>query len=430
MTAGKAPEGRKNEYFDPLFYISNEKYPFVMIAYLTLFEDVDGALLAEVAESLRDRFPYFYIRVKAQDEELRAVPNPLPVPVRNSWEPTTIGSKENNYHLIAFRHEGKRLGVEISHCITDGAGFMPFLRAILYLYLSKKEGKQFNPAGIRLPGTDFVPGELGNPWPQDLLAINEGPLSVHTPIDFYQLTEGPVPMDGERRLFFLKLSAIDLMDFCRQNDGSPNAAVSVMWARAIRKVDPQMSKGVSICVCVNKKGLLGNYENYHYGVDAAFLDFPADHPIDDLTKACTIARGQIINQTLPDNLVHSVKQTQQDFVQIDAIPTLEMKLGALGETLAPPRATAMVSYTGNRTMGDLDPYIDEFYCVAETIGVGILTEINCLNHSFYLSITQNFTSDAYVQAFLEELREAGVAYEVMGEEPFFVSSARFEDLGR
>lgn len=47
----------------------------------------------------------------------------------------------------------------------------------------------------------------------------------------------------------------------------------------------------------------------------------------------------------------------------------------------------------------------------------VACEISCINHSFFLSIMQNFASAAFFEAFLEELSQAEIDYEVMGREP-------------
>ena len=44
-------------------------------------------------------------------------------------------------------------------------------------------------------------------------------------------------------------------------------------------------------------------------------------------------------------------------------------------------------------------------------------EISCINHSFFLAIGQNFSSDEYIKAFLKELSSVGISYEVMRREP-------------
>ncbi|HCI73785.1 MAG TPA: hypothetical protein DHV42_04505, partial [Lachnospiraceae bacterium] len=116
----------------------------MMGAEVTLKEDVDGAMLSEAVEALRERYPYFYVRSRMTENDIVLVPNPLPVTVRRTWEPVTFNTGESNYHLMAVKYEGRRLAVEISHCITDGAGFVPYIKSLLFLYLSAKTGESFD----------------------------------------------------------------------------------------------------------------------------------------------------------------------------------------------------------------------------------------------------------------------------------------------
>jgi hypothetical protein len=46
-----------------------------------------------------------------------------------------------------------------------------------------------------------------------------------------------------------------------------------------------------------------------------------------------------------------------------------------------------------------------------------MCKIACLNHSFFLAVGQNFSSDQFVGAFLDELASVGIDFEVMGREP-------------
>ena len=64
----------------------------------------------------------------------------------------------------------------------------------------------------------------------------------------------------------------------------------------------------------------------------------------------------------------------------------------------------------------MDPYIDELYVLSDSGVTDIGCEIACLNHSFFLAITQNFSSDDFLEVFLGELKNTGIDYEVMGKE--------------
>ena len=56
------------------------------------------------------------------------------------------------------------MSFEISHSLTDGAGFLPYIKSALYLYLSRKTKDAIDPAGFRLPGDEIPESETGNPF--------------------------------------------------------------------------------------------------------------------------------------------------------------------------------------------------------------------------------------------------------------------------
>lgn len=85
------------EYYEPNLYMSTPGFPNTMGISVTLTEPVDGDILQEVAEELRGRFPYFYVRAESDGSDLVAKPNPLPMTVRNTWEPIDLRSEEANY---------------------------------------------------------------------------------------------------------------------------------------------------------------------------------------------------------------------------------------------------------------------------------------------------------------------------------------------
>ena len=101
------------EFYEPMLYLSTPDHPNTMGMLVALKEPVDGGILRGVVEELRARFPYFYVRVVPKENDLFPVPNPLPMMVRNTWNPITFNSEESNYHLAAWKYEGKRLAFEV-----------------------------------------------------------------------------------------------------------------------------------------------------------------------------------------------------------------------------------------------------------------------------------------------------------------------------
>ena len=400
------------EYYEPNLYMSSPGFPNTMGLIVTLTEPVDGDILQEVVEELRERFPYFYVRAESDGNELVPVPNPLPMTVRNTWEPIDLRSEEANFHLGAFKYEDQRLAFEISHALTDGVGVMPYVKSVLYLYLSRKTGQAFDPEGFRLPGSEIPESEVGNPFAGlDIDGAEPPMLQKEAEGDFYRLNDGT----ESHRCFFLRLSEEQVMRYCKDNDASPNTVFSVFWAKAVRRADPASQKTMSVCVAFDLKAVLGNHDSYRMFVDTAELDFAHDRDLSNISKACTIARGQLMMQTMPENALWALKQKKARRAQMEQVP-LQMKTDMVAQYAGVPRWSIAVSYANSRSFGPLDPYIEELYVVSTPGVTDVLCEIACINHHFFLMVAQTFPSEKYMDAFLAELSEAGISCEVMRKE--------------
>ena len=402
------------EFYEPMLYMSTPEHPNTMGLMAILTEPVDGELLRQVVEELRVRFPYFYIKTVSRDNDLYTEDNPLPMIVRNTWAPIRFQSPESNYHLAAWKYKGKRLALEMSHSLSDGAGVFPYLKSVLYLYLSRRTGAALDPTGFRLPGEAVPESETGNPFAALDIDSAEPPLYTKPPVpDFYRLHRSA---ESDPRICCIKIPEAQMMQYCRDFDGSPNAFVSVMLARAARKVDPESEKTVTVAVAIDHKAMLGVHDNYRMFANVVELDFPKSRPLDDLMKSCTVARGQIMLQAQPENSLWAMKQRKLTYAKLDQLP-LEAKLNVLSKSAGSARWSFSVSYTNSRSFGPLDPYIEELYAIAEPGVSDIICEISCLNHSFFLTICQDEPYDDFVRVLLGELEAIGLAHEVLHSEP-------------
>ena len=395
------------EYYEPVLNLSDPEHHSTMGAILALKDPVDGEILCSAVEALRVRFPYFYVRAASGGKDGVIVPNDLPMTVRNTWEPVSFNTEASNFHLAAWKYEGRRLAFEISHTLTDGAGMLPYVQSVLYLYLSKASGTVFDPAGFRLPGQPIPESETGNPF-RDLDIDGAAPLYQKKPIpDFFRLARGA---ERDKTVFCLKLPESQVMQYCKEFDGTPNVIVSVMMAKAARRLDPSCEKPVTAMVCINHKALLGNHDNYRCFVGGAILDFPRSRNLDNVQEACTIARGQLMLQAQPENSLWEIRQMKKELPP----PSPDI-----------PQASVCVSYAGSRSFGPLDPWIDEFYIMTSLSKItDILCEITCINHSFFLSFMQPFSSPDFFRCFLEELTSAGIRYELLRSEPLRLCTVR------
>jgi hypothetical protein len=389
------------KYYEPRLNISSSEQPIIMGIIVTLYDPVDGEILRAVTEELRSRFPYLYIKAAYGGGDLITVPNALPMTVRNTWEPIFLNAKESNYHLGAWKYEGHRLAFEIPHALTDGAGLLPYIKSAMFLYLSRVTGKSFDPAGFRLPGEEIPESETGDPFANLTVDDVEAPFYKKKPIpDFFRLVTG---MDIDKRVFYLKLPEEQVMMYCRDNDASPNVLFSVLLAKAARRYDPCNEKTITVSVATDHKEILGNHDNYRLFVGDSILDFPKSMDLNDITRACTMARGQLILQAQPENSLWEIKQRKR----MPANPSP-----------AVPQASICVSYPKCRSFGPLDPYIKEMYIVTSLSKItDILCEVTYINHNFFIAFMQPFSSRKYFECFLEELSLAKISHKVLFCEP-------------
>ena len=376
------------EFYEPMLYLSTPEHPNTMCVIARLKEPIDGDILQSVVQELSVRFPYFYVKAVVRDNDVYPEPNPLPMTVRNTWDPIAFNSAQSNYHLAAWKYEGTRVALEISHSLTDGAGVFPYVKSVLYLYLTRKTGEALDPEGIRLPKEAIPESETGNPFAALDIDGAKEPLYIKPTVeDFLRIkAEG----DLTPQVHYVKLKESQLIEYCRDFDGSPNAMIAVMFARAARKYDPDNEKTVSVSVAIDHKAMLGSYDNYRLFANVIELDFPKSRSLNDLMKSCTMARGQMMLQAQPENSLWAMKQRKQTYAKLEQLP-LEIKLGAIAKTAGMPRWTFSVSYVNSRSFGSLDPYIEGLSVVADPGVFDIGCEISCINHHFFLTIIQSFT---------------------------------------
>ncbi len=105
---------------------------------VTLTEFIDPHLLTKAANSLSERFPYYFVKIKSglfwhylehNSAEISVMPE-TDDPCR------MIVAKKNNHFLFRILYFKKRISLEVSHILTDGTGGIIFLNAIVNEYLS------------------------------------------------------------------------------------------------------------------------------------------------------------------------------------------------------------------------------------------------------------------------------------------------------
>ena len=119
---------------------------------LEITEDVNGDVLRVAVNEAIKRYPYFSVRVEIKDGAYILVPNALPIVVMETRYPAVpLGSEEVNHHLNYIDYSDDMIYFNVSHSITDAAGYIPFVKSVLYQYLIRVHDEPLSPEGILLP---------------------------------------------------------------------------------------------------------------------------------------------------------------------------------------------------------------------------------------------------------------------------------------
>ena len=240
--------------------------------------------------------------------------------------------------------------------------------------------------------------------------------------DKFLTADAPAPLadDGQtNQIVVADLTSID-SSICRYfvicQGNSPQQVEAIAESVGDFAREKEGEKPVSVAVAIDHKAMLGNRDNYRMFANVVELDFPKNRSLEDLTRACTIARGQIMLQAQPENSLWTMKQRKITTAKLDSLP-LDTKTALLAQASGKARWTATISYANSRSFGPLDPYIEALYLLAEPTVADVILEVSCIHPHFFLAVAQNFSSPAFLSVFLEELSSVGIEVQVMGSEP-------------
>lgn len=128
----------------------------------TLREPVRPETLQRAVEDLEPRFPSFRVRLAAGMfwHSLQTVDDRIRVEEERLEPCRTINARRGRGLLYRVLHFKRRISVELSHILTDGAGGLAYLRALVAQYLRLEGVPCDDPGDLLLPEGEVHPEEL------------------------------------------------------------------------------------------------------------------------------------------------------------------------------------------------------------------------------------------------------------------------------
>ena len=395
----------------PLYSTSRER-PYVIRIKIRMRDLIEQEVLRHAVDITMQRYPYFCVELQ-KNEQYSFIENHRPIIITNSLKGVELNSEASNYHMIAFAWKDNWIILDIFHGMTDGTGAYEIIKTLLYYYCSERYNIHFHSRdGIRLLG-DFIPEEE---WIDPVIKSTNLPephqLDVPKALNLMKtagLTESPSGI-----VYSVGISESEFMKFNVENGGTPGTMVSLFLSRAIAKLFPDNKAPIRITLCVNQRKALNAPLAHHSLVGGVMLEYEEKMRSWAITKQIKAYRDAVSAQTQEEIVLAGVAAQKKINQAILSKETDQERAGVVAyiDSFANQILTAVVSYVGKANYQDAEKYIRDFRLWTFKPVNRILIEISVVNGMFNLDFVQPFTSPIYVNAFLRELDENGIEYDL------------------
>lgn len=405
-------------------YCSTRERPNVIRLRIRIRDLIDPDILRSAVVITMKRYPYFCVELKKKDGQLVFVENPRPVVITHSLHGVELNAEASNFHMIAFSWECNWIIMDISHSLTDGTGAYEIIRTLLYYYCSETYDIRLKDGGIRLYG-DVISQEE---WEDPVEKTGELPAAprVELPPALKLIDAAGLRDDTQKTVYSVTIPESEFMKFTVDNDGSPGTMVSLFLSRAIAKVCPESKDVIRIALCLNQRNALHAPLAHQSLVGGVMLEYKEQMRRWPLERQATAYRGMVFAQSQTERVLEGVASQKGINQMILTKETDQERIGVAGyiNQLAGMYVTATVSYVGKANCQEAERYIRDFRGLTSPSSDTILVEISAVNGRFTLDFIQAFSNPVFVNAFLKELDENGITYDLQDVTPLELPNIR------
>lgn len=394
-------------------YVTTKESPNEIRIRIRMRDLIDPDILRRAVDMTMKRYPYFCVELQKKDGRYVFAENHRSVVITDSLHGVDLNSEESNYHMIAFCRRDNWIILDVFHGMTDGTGAYEVVRTLLYYYCSARYNVKLKEDGIRLVGDEIPAEEWIDPVSNrtDLPQPKQNELMSDA---LNLITEAGLEDDHRHTVYSIAISESEFMRFNLDNDGSPGTMVSLLLSRAIAKLFPKAENTIRITLCVNQRKALHASLAHQSLVGGVMLEYKDKMRDWSLEMQSTAYRGMVFAQTQEENVLMGVASIKGINGMLLSKESDMERLGVASyiNALTSRVVTATVSYVGKANYREAEQYIRDFRLWTSPAGNGLLVEISAVNGRFTLDILQTFSNPIFVNAFLKELEENGIVYDL------------------
>ncbi len=393
-------------------YSSSRENPNEIRIRIRMRDLIEPSALRKAVDTTMKRYPYFCVELRKKDGRYVFIDNERPVVISNSLHGTELNAEESNYHMIAFAYQDNWIILDVFHGLTDGTGAYEVIRTLLYYYCSERYGVRLRDEGIRLVGDEIAMEE----WEDPIESAGDLPVPARSelPNALSIIENANLQSDRIKTVYSVAISESEFMRFSMDNDGSPGTITALFLSRAVAKLFPNAADPIRIVLCVNQRKALGKPKAHHSLVGGAMLEYKDKMREWRLDKQATAYRGMVFAQTREEAVLAGANSLKGITQMLLSKATDEERLGISGfiGISTDQIMTATVSYVGKANFKEAEQYIRDFRTWTGATGNYPCIEIAAVNGRFTLDFIQPFSSPLLVNAFLKELEDNGIIYDL------------------
>lgn len=375
-----------------------------MVIEIVLKETIDPQLLQSAVEKGATRFDYLLQSLTENDGDFYLMPNDRPLVVRHDANFLPLGSLQTNYHLLDVHYEGKRLFIDYHHGLCDGRGIMPFVKTVLYYYLTQKNKLNISISGVQLADSPLLPNELKEPGYVKLGQVAQMPeveKKGHVLAEASHIVARPTVSYVTN----LEIDAVSFMRFAKSINATPSIAVSLLMSKAIDNLRGDKRSPVVANLVMDLRAGLGLENTYRNLVSS--IELPYNNASQSLENLAVEYRTTLNSFKAQPNMLREANKVIGMSDYLDTLTGYEAKKAFLSffETLRTD--TYIVSYIGRLGLQELENDIATIHTY--TSGTpGMSVEMIAMNRKFNLSVMQSFANKRYIDEFMRLVQKNNV----------------------
>ena len=394
-------------------YVTTKGRPSGIRVRIRMRDLIDPDVLRHAVDMTMKRYPYFCVELRKKDGQYIFAENRRPVVITHSTKGVDLNSEESNYHMIAFCWQHCWIILDVFHGMTDGTGAYEVLRTLLYYYCSERYGISLKEEGVRLVGDDISAEEWDDPV-ACRTDLPEPGQREQRPDALNLIVAADLEEDHRPTVYSVAIAETEFMKFSLDNDGSPGTMVALLLSRAIAKLYPDATDVIRIALCVNQRKALHAPLAHQSLVGGALLEYKEKMRDWTLDRQATAYRGMVFAQTQEENVLRGVASNREltGMLLSKESDQERLELSNQIKAMTSRAITAVVSYVGKANYEKSEQFIRDFRAWTIPVGDELLIEISAVNGRFTLDFLQMFSDPVFVNAFLKELEENGIEYDL------------------